>query len=128
MSWSDIQAMQQGGMQFGGHTRSHPVLTMVSPDQVQAEVKGSRTDLERELKTPVYAFAYPFGAYNAVTQAAVQRAGYWGSCSVKSGLNTLKTPSYALRRIEIYGTDSLLTFTAKLWLGASRIISRPKDR
>ena len=126
MSWSDIRGLLRGGVRFGGHTRHHPSLKTIATHQAQEEVEGSRADLERELKTPVHAFAYPYGVYNSETQALVQQAGYWGGCGVKSGINTLRTPNYALRRIEIWGSDSWLAFLLKLWSGTSRVGSRSK--
>jgi peptidoglycan/xylan/chitin deacetylase (PgdA/CDA1 family) len=36
MSWSEIREMLHGGMTFGAHTRTHPILTDVSSDLARA--------------------------------------------------------------------------------------------
>jgi hypothetical protein len=52
-----------------------------------------------------------------MTKEIVEGAGFLGGCGAASGLNTLITPLHALRRIEVYGTDSLLQFALALRLG-----------
>lgn len=117
LSWLDIQDLLSNDMQFGAHTRTHPVLTSVSFGQAREEIEGSRADLESKLQVPIRVFAYPYGEYNSTTQLIVEQAGFLGSCGISSGLNTPKTPLHALRRIAIWGTDSLVHFALKLWLG-----------
>jgi glycosyltransferase involved in cell wall biosynthesis/peptidoglycan/xylan/chitin deacetylase (PgdA/CDA1 family) len=128
LSWSDIQEMLRGGMQVGAHTRTHPTLTAMPTELVQEEVKGSRTDLERELGVPIRVFAYPYGEYDSTVQAVVEQAGFVGSCSVQSGMNSFQTPVHALRRTEIDGTDSLLRFVLNLWLGDAEVVFRRRIR
>jgi glycosyltransferase involved in cell wall biosynthesis len=120
LSWSQIQEMSKGGMQFGAHTRTHPALTSLSPGEVRQEIEGSRKDLEDRLQVPIELFAYPYGEYDSTTQAVAQQVGFLGSCSVVSGLNTPKTPLHALRRIEIWGSDSLIRFALSLVVGHVR--------
>jgi peptidoglycan/xylan/chitin deacetylase (PgdA/CDA1 family)/GT2 family glycosyltransferase len=117
LAWSDLKQLAQGSIQLGAHTRTHPHLTTLSATQVQAEVDGSRAEMEREIGSPIHVFAYPYGEYDTVSETAVERAGFWGSCSVKPGLNPAATSPYLLRRVEIRGTDSLLDFVVKLRWG-----------
>jgi peptidoglycan/xylan/chitin deacetylase (PgdA/CDA1 family)/glycosyltransferase involved in cell wall biosynthesis len=117
MSWIEVREMLRGGMNFGAHTRTHPMLTAVSPDRARAEIAGSRAELEQEIGQPILLFSYPHGEYDATTRAIVENAGYSGACSVHTGMNTLATPEFELRRTEVYGTDSLLRFALALWLG-----------
>ena len=117
LSWSDIERMKEGGIQFGAHTRTHPDLTNISARQAWEEIDGSKFDLERKLKVPIHFFSYPFGKFDAKTQTLVQQAGFIGSCSVNTGLNTPMTPLLALHRVEIRGTDSLLQFALAVCFG-----------
>lgn len=44
-------------------------------------------------------------------------------------MTSAATPGYALRRTEVYGTDSLLRFALTLWLGdALRLMARLRGR
>jgi len=121
LSWSDIRALLSDNIQFGAHTRTHPALPSLSAEQARQEIEGSRADLESKLQVPIRIFAYPYGQYTSKDQAISEQAGFLGSCSVRSGFNTPKTPFHALRRIEIQGTDTLAHFALTLWLGESRI-------
>ena len=120
LSWSQIREMNRGGIHFGAHTRTHPQLIKLSPEQAREEVQGSRSEVEHELNTPVHVFAYPYGEYNSPLQSIAEEAGFQASCSIEPGFNTPATPLHALRRIDIFGTDSLLRFILALWLGDAR--------
>ena len=126
LSGSDIQEMTGNGIDFGAHTRHHVSLTSVPSDRVKDEVEGSRADLEYEVGSPIYTFAYPYGKNDLASRAVVERAGFLGACSFQSGVNDHTTSLYALHRTEIRGTDSLLRFALALWLGGTRLIPRPR--
>ena len=111
------RAMRQAGMTIGSHTRSHPRLTEVRPEVLDAEIAGSKVDLEDSLGEEVAYFAYPFGLHNDASREAVARAGYRGACSVRSGFNSTQVDRYELRRIEVYGSDSPWRFRQKLKFG-----------
>jgi glycosyltransferase involved in cell wall biosynthesis len=85
--------------------------------EVEAEVAGSRAELEAALGSPVTAFAYPDGKADPEIQDAVREAGFLGACTTVPGHNRLAADPYALRRLEVRGTDSLIRFALTLWLG-----------
>jgi peptidoglycan/xylan/chitin deacetylase (PgdA/CDA1 family) len=124
---SEVQEMQDGGLQFGAHSRTHALLTELSPELVCDEVIGSRNDLQADLGSRLLAFAYPYGEYNVATQATLEKAGFRAGLTAQSGMNTLNTPLHALRRTEVYGTDSLLNFMLALWTGHTRKVFRSRD-
>lgn len=66
----------------GSHSRTHPHLTTVADDRLDAEVRGSADDLAGVMGTPVRHFAYPFGDHSARVVAAVTHAGYERSWTV----------------------------------------------
>lgn len=114
---------------FGAHTRTHPRLTEVDSTALGSEVAGSKSDLEEAFGEEVIGFAYPYGRHDERVRAEVARAGFLGACTVEEGRNRPATDDYLLRRVEIYGTDSLLRFALSVWLGsAERPFSRRKGR
>lgn len=117
LSWPKIKEIASQGIQFGAHTRTHPNLTSLPAEQARAEIAGSKTDLERELQTPVITFAYPYGEFDETVQDLVDREGFIGGCTVESGLNSWSRPLTALRRLEVQGTWSWLRFLLTLQLG-----------
>ena len=117
LSWEQICEMAQNGIQIGAHSRTHPKLVDLSPEQMHDEIVGSKKDLENVLQLPVVAFAYPYGEFNAEIQSVTRDACFQSGCSAIAGLNTIASPPFALHRIEIDGTFSLIRFFLALWLG-----------
>ena len=77
MSWSQLSYLYQHGNDVGGHTVHHINLASSSHSLARkaAEVCGSYRDLARHGLHPV-SFAYPYGAYNAISEHVVARCGF----------------------------------------------------
>ena len=87
MSWSEVKEMDAAGMEIGGHSRTHPVLTKIVDDaKLDWEIKDSKAILEKELGHPIVSFAYPFGMENDQVLSAVTRAGYTLARTTRSGV------------------------------------------
>jgi peptidoglycan/xylan/chitin deacetylase (PgdA/CDA1 family) len=80
MSWDDVRGLAAAGMEVGGHTRSHPLLSRVEDRAtLHDEISGSFGDLARALGRGPRAFAYPVGSNEAMSARAddeIRRAGY----------------------------------------------------
>jgi peptidoglycan/xylan/chitin deacetylase (PgdA/CDA1 family) len=89
MTWDDLRRMAAAGMEIGGHTRTHPVLSRVDdPAALREEVAGCFDDLAREMGRPPLAFAYPWGHVDAMSpeaDAEIERAGFGISFSFRDG-------------------------------------------
>lgn len=88
MSWDQIRALSRAGMDVESHTRWHRVLQTLDDNELQAELTGSRQDLETQLGRPVRAVAYPVGrrvAHVERIRKAVVAAGYKIGVSNASG-------------------------------------------
>jgi peptidoglycan/xylan/chitin deacetylase (PgdA/CDA1 family) len=83
MSIAQIKNLYTMGHEIGGHTRTHPFLTSLSPTEQQNEIAGGRSDILSWNVGPIKSFAYPFGDYDSTTISIVQNAGF------TSGLSTL---------------------------------------
>ena len=124
LDWEAIEALERGGLQFGAHTKNHPVLTALSPAAAEAEITESKAALEARLPGAAPVFAYPFGIYDQTTRALVERAGFWGACTTRTGLNGPATPLFELRRVEVKGEFGLLRFLLAILVGDSRLVVR----
>ena len=92
LTWDDVRALAAAGMDVQSHTRTHRILQTVPPGELDAELAGSRADLEANLGRAVEAIAYPVGvaiADDPALCAAVGRAGYRLGMSNASGTNVL---------------------------------------
>jgi hypothetical protein len=71
--------IHNAGHEVGAHSRTHPDLTKLTPQQRYEEIALSRQDLLDIGISPVNTYAYPFGAYNDVVIQATKDAGFIGS-------------------------------------------------
>jgi len=105
LSWDEIREMAGNGISFGGHTKSHPILSMLETcEQVQDEIEGCRDRLAQELGRPPLHFAYPNGRRQDVTESvreAVARAGFVTAVTTESGFNDTGADLFQIRRISM---------------------------
>jgi peptidoglycan/xylan/chitin deacetylase (PgdA/CDA1 family) len=120
LSWADGRRMLAAGMTLGAHTRTHPALPDLMPEQARRELEDAREDFARELGITPALFAYPFGRFDTSTPEAVERAGYAGACCSRSGVNDPAVSPFLLRRLEVRGTDSLFRFALGVHRGRAR--------
>ena len=95
MTWDHARALRKAGMDVQSHTRTHRVLQTLTPDEVQDELEGSRTDLARELGEPIRAVAYPVGNPLSVASSirpALVKAGYEIGFTNGTGPTSLREP------------------------------------
>ncbi len=75
MSWEEAENLARDGNDIGGHTLTHAKLTQVSPAEAMRQVCEDRENLQERGFDPV-SFAYPFGAFDATAEKAVEDCGY----------------------------------------------------
>lgn len=61
MTWQEVRALRQAGMDVQSHTRHHRVLQTLEPEELEEELRGGRADLEAALDAEVRAVSYPVG-------------------------------------------------------------------
>jgi peptidoglycan/xylan/chitin deacetylase (PgdA/CDA1 family) len=73
LSWDDIRQLTDLGFEVGNHTESHPDLTKLTKEQIQAEIKGFEQRCEQHGIPAPKTFAYPmFRDSVAVAQVLLQ--------------------------------------------------------
>lgn len=108
LTWPQILEMDRSGLvEFGAHTQHHPNLPDLNNAAIVDEIKGSKFDLEQQLKKPINWFAYPYGSYNAFIIQTVQDAGFKGAVSTIYGTNQSKDNMYLFPRIMVDGRFTL---------------------
>lgn len=110
---AQILEMYHAGHEIGAHTRTHPHLPELTPEQARLEIEGSKTDLEK-LGIPILTFAYPFGEYSTSTIQITKDAGFVGARSMWRDLNTPSANRYALKSESVENTTSLAQ--VKKWI------------
>jgi peptidoglycan/xylan/chitin deacetylase (PgdA/CDA1 family) len=118
MSWDQIRELHGAGYEIGSHTHTHRPLTGLSDDEARAELDRSRRTLERELSLAPRMLAYPRGLHSERHRELARETGYSGACAVALHWRDLwRSDRYALRRMPVKGTESLLAFRLRLGLG-----------
>ena len=103
MSPSEIaEVAADGRFEIGAHTVTHPVLPSLDAAERRREILESRHACERLANAPVAGFAYPHGALDADSRAAVRECGFRWACSTESrAVPRRDYDRYALPRLGI---------------------------
>ncbi len=103
LSWDEIRALAKEGVEFGAHTRSHPILSRLpNRERMREEIAGSKQRLEEELGGRVLHFCYPNGTpedYNEEAVEVVRECGFQTAVTAVRGINFARADPLLLRRI-----------------------------
>jgi peptidoglycan/xylan/chitin deacetylase (PgdA/CDA1 family) len=116
LTWKEVRLMSRHGIEFGGHTVTHPFLAKMHKDEVAWEVTNCKRCIEEQLQVPVVHFAYPNGArgdFGINEKKILLQAGYRAALSTIWGLNGPSTDIMELRRSGPWERDRAL-FACKL--------------
>jgi len=89
---AQIIEMQNGGIEIGSHTLSHPDLTTISSDKATQEIRESKFKLEKIIGKIILSFCYPAGKVNDTVAKIVKDAGYQYAVTTKSGIAKFSDP------------------------------------
>ena len=101
LTWDQVRRMKTHGIDFGGHTVTHPFLSKMTRDKALWEVSECKRRIEEELQLPADYFAYPngreedFGDWN---KEVLRTAGYEAAVTTLWGMNYRSTDRMELRR------------------------------
>jgi peptidoglycan/xylan/chitin deacetylase (PgdA/CDA1 family) len=101
LTWDQIRHMKQHGIEFGGHTVTHPFLSRLTREEAVWEVSLSRRRIEEELQCTVSHFAYPSGRPQDFTdwnREVLKTAGYSAAVTTVWGVNDSSSDPMALKR------------------------------
>lgn len=111
MGWEELRGLVESGIEVGSHTSTHVHLTRLDADELERELRESKTRLEDELGRPCRFLAYPYGEEDARVRASAQAAGYDAAFALPGPPWPLDR--YALPRVGIFRKDTLARATLK---------------
>ena len=115
LSWNQLRQLANDGVTLGSHTRTHPIMTQISPIQIREEIKESQQDLLREIGFALPIFCYPNGNYNDTVINVLREEGISAAFTVVPGENRLEsTDLLQLGRTCIWPRTSLPIFRLRL--------------
>ncbi len=107
----------KSGMEIGSHTRSHADLKGLSQEQAEAEIAGSKSDLQAAFECEVRHFCYPYGWFSDEHKRLAQKAGYLTATTTQRGKVNVPADLFALNRIMVARATHLGLFAAKILTG-----------
>jgi peptidoglycan/xylan/chitin deacetylase (PgdA/CDA1 family) len=104
-----VRGLLDAGWSIGGHTRNHPVLRGLPPQQLSHEVAGNAADLAATYGLRGAPFAYPYGTagdFDEAARDAVAEAGFSIAFTTVPGVIAPTTDPFMLPR---YSDSALLS-------------------
>jgi peptidoglycan/xylan/chitin deacetylase (PgdA/CDA1 family) len=114
MSWDELAALADAGWEIGSHTRSHPALPLLSGDDLDEELRGSREDIEARLGQRCASLAYPYGYRDERVIETARRAGYTAAARTARGRFLPPSSPLDWPRIMVTRRDGGLRFRIKV--------------
>jgi len=125
-----IARLADSGIEIGGHTVNHPILTRLSDSAARAEIIGSKIVLEKIIGKPLGLFAYPNGKvgmdFDERHVKMVQEAGYDAAFTTSLGAAHIDHEHFQIPRGRPWDTTPL-RFSMRLlsWMANIGISSVP---
>jgi peptidoglycan/xylan/chitin deacetylase (PgdA/CDA1 family) len=130
MSADEVRRWSREGVEFGGHTRSHPNLTTLSMQRMEDEIAGCYADLTELLGVPPRSFAYPYGFENKRVREVVS-SWFEAAFIVDERANRPSTDVHRLHRSGALPQDSRGDIALRLlmgWTPRHQLVMRTRRR
>nr|WP_307775266.1 polysaccharide deacetylase family protein [uncultured Cetobacterium sp.] len=114
MTKEELLELQSSGIEFGGHTSSHPKLAELSIEKARKEIFESKAKIENILGRKLLSFAYPYGSLNEDVKKLAEDSGYPFAVATDSGGIAFSDDFFEIRRIGIFPTNNLFNFKRKV--------------
>lgn len=101
LSFAQVSALEQGLIEVGAHTVTHPLLSALPLKLQQEEIQQSKAHLEELLGHQVSSFAYPYGDYTAETIDVVRSSGFACACSTIPESVRRHSDRFLLPRVQV---------------------------
>jgi peptidoglycan/xylan/chitin deacetylase (PgdA/CDA1 family) len=102
IGWTEVQAMAREGISFGGHGVDHLLLTQVSGEEADTEIRVSKQVIEERLQEPVLTFSYPNGYLTPEIAGKVKKFGYRLGFITRRGFVSTSDDPFTVRRLNVH--------------------------
>ena len=99
---------------FGSHTKFHPILTNCPKDKCFDEIAGSKKYLGELMGEQIEDFAYPNGSYSSREIQFVKQIGYRSARTLDVGLNDMNSDPFRLKVMEIQDNASIYILCSQI--------------
>jgi len=135
LTLNEVKEMAKKGVEFGGHTVNHAILSNLSPEEQKKEIKDCYTHLSQLFPDKKYFhFAYPNGNakdFTDITVHLISNSNFSSAVTTIYGINNSNADFFKLRRIAVSDTSFLTpwnTFSvAKFFSETSGVLGLIKE-
>ena len=114
---TQLEELSGRGIEIGGHTVSHPILTTVADSRALSEIALGKQTLENWIGKPVRCFAYPNGLperdFTPHHASMVRDLGFELAVTTANGIANRQADPFQLPRF-IPWSDSMVKFGARM--------------
>jgi peptidoglycan/xylan/chitin deacetylase (PgdA/CDA1 family) len=116
MTWEELAELRASGMDVGGHTVNHAVLSNLPLAEARREIDGCHQMISERLGHPPLHFAYPNGFYTPAVRRAVAEAGFETGLTTEDRENARGGDPYAMSRKVLWENSTLgpISYSAAL--------------
>jgi len=113
MSFDEVRALTTNGYEIGSASHRRPKMNLITKEEIEKEISDSKRLLEKELKSSVISFAYPYGYVSEQIKQIVQENGYRFAVAIDEGRRNLWLDLLKIKRIQIFHGSSRFSFWKK---------------
>ena len=130
LTTEQLIALHREGVEIGGHTVTHPILSRLPPEQARKEIMQCKTKLEDVINEPLHLFAYPNGRpdedFNLDHVTMVKQAGFEAAVTTQSGVSDFQSDFYRLPRFTPWD-KSTGRFLLRMALNSRHVAENPEE-
>lgn len=102
LTTAQVQMLHNSGVEIGGHTVFHPILSRLPLTSAKAEIEQGKEELETLIAAPLRVFAYPNGQpetdFSPDHAALVKAAGFEAAVTTCWGVSARQTDPFQMAR------------------------------
>ena len=120
LTWNEVKELHEGGTQIGSHTANHPKLMDLGWDEIESELRDSKSEMENRLGVPAKTLAYPYAfpqpdwRFTSAFRDLLRRVGYASCVTTEIGSAQTGHDAFQLPRLPVNSDDDAALFGAKL--------------
>lgn len=118
LPWDELRELAAHGVTIAPHTRTHPIMTKISPERVREELCGSREDVRQQMGSVPPVFAFPSGKTDDTVIDLLRQEGFELAFTTLDGHNDMPpTEPFRLCRTNIFPATTMPIFRLRLLPG-----------
>jgi peptidoglycan/xylan/chitin deacetylase (PgdA/CDA1 family) len=120
LSWNEVGELVQNGIEFGSHTVTHPILHVLGDQDLRAELRASKQEIEDRTGAEISLFSYPYAfpqedrEFTRRLSRILEECGYRWGVTTRIGRADREQDPYSLKRIPVNDRDDIELMGAKL--------------